>query len=218
MMNLTCGFLAIVVADLHVSSLLLMAGMFFDMIDGLIARLLKVSSDIGRELDSLADLVSFGVAPAYLYSFIAPYDGWSMYIPPLFIVVGSALRLAIFNIRPQSKYFIGLATPASTFFLVGLFIGVRFDSQVMQSIIEYPSTYFLIPIFLFVMMLSKIRMFSFKQLGQSLNYNILILVCFLIFAALIYFNYKLAMPLGVLIYIVLSVIYSVRIRRKNRAK
>jgi len=69
-MNLCCGFSAILVADLHISTVLILTGMFFDVIDGLVARVLKVQSQFGKELDSLADLVSFGVAPAYLYTWL----------------------------------------------------------------------------------------------------------------------------------------------------
>ena len=123
-MNLICGFSAILVADLHISTVLLLTGMFFDVIDGMVARMLKVQSQFGKELDSLADLVSFGVAPAYLYTLFSPVDHWVMYIPAFFILIGSALRLAIFNLRPPAKYFTGLPTPASTFFLAGLFMGI----------------------------------------------------------------------------------------------
>jgi CDP-diacylglycerol--serine O-phosphatidyltransferase len=210
-MNLCCGFAAILVADLHISSLILLLGMFFDVIDGLAARLLKVQSPLGKELDSLADLVSFGVAPAYLYTLVSPVDHWSMMIPAFFILVASALRLAIFNLRPDTKYFTGLPTPASTFFLLGLFIGVKFDSTIMQSLIDSPSTYVLIPIFLMILNLSKIKMFSFKQIGRSLSYNLFILGSLIVFFVLSLINYKLAMPLGVIIYILLSVIYSYKI-------
>ncbi|NNE27731.1 MAG: hypothetical protein HKN09_12875 [Saprospiraceae bacterium] len=211
LMNLCCGFAAILAADLHISSILLLAGMFFDVIDGLIARWLKVQSKLGKELDSLADLVSFGVAPAYLYILISPIDHWSMTIPAFFILVASALRLAIFNIRPDTKYFTGLPTPASTFFLIGLFIGVKYDSAITQSLIDSPSTYILIPILLMILNLSKLKMFSFKQIGRSVSYNLLILFSLITFCILILLNYKLAMPVGVIIYVLLSVIYSYKI-------
>ena len=68
LMNLCCGFSAILMDDLRISSLMLMLGMFFDVLDGLSARLLKVQSRLGAELDSFADLVSFGLAPEYLYT------------------------------------------------------------------------------------------------------------------------------------------------------
>ncbi len=211
LMNLCCGFAAIIVADLHISPILLLVGMFFDVIDGLIARWLKVQSQLGKELDSLADLVSFGVAPAYLYTLISPIDHWVMMFPAFFILIASALRLAIFNLRPDTKYFTGLPTPASTFFLIGLFIGVKFDSTIMQSLIDSPSTYVLIPIFLMILNLSKIKMFSFKQIGRSQTYNLFILFSLITFCFLTLINYKLAMPLGVIIYVLLSVIYSYKI-------
>lgn len=210
-MNLCCGFAAILVADLHKSAVLLLLGMFFDVFDGLLARMLKVQSQFGKELDSLADLVSFGVAPAYLYTLMTPVDHWSMYIPSFFILIGSALRLAIFNLRPSTKYFTGLPTPASTFFLVGLFIGYQFDSEVTSTLIENPSIYFFIPLVIMMLNLSKLKMFSFKQLGPNFNYNVFILICLLTFACLTFVNYKLSMPIGVIIYILLSVIYSVRV-------
>lgn len=216
LMNLCCGFAAIIISDLHLSSILILLGMFFDVIDGLIARLLKVQSDIGKELDSFADIVSFGVAPAYLYTLISPIDHWAYFIPAFFILIGSALRLAIFNLMPETKYFTGLPTPASSFFLVGLFIGVEFDSAIMQTIIEYPSIYTVIPVVLMLLNLSKIKMFSFKQMGSSLNYNLFILVCIITFALLTMVDYKLSMPIGVIIYILLSLIYSVKIENKSR--
>lgn len=212
-MNLCCGFSAILVADLHISTVLILTGMFFDVIDGLVARVLKVQSQFGKELDSLADLVSFGVAPAYLYTLFSPVDHWVMYIPAFFILVGSALRLAIFNLRPSTDYFTGLPTPASTFFLAGLFMGVKFDSGIMNTLVENPSLYALIPLVLMLLNLSKLKMFSFKQLGPNINYNIFILVCLLTFACLTFVDYKLAMPIGVTTYVLMSVVYSVKVHK-----
>jgi CDP-diacylglycerol--serine O-phosphatidyltransferase len=212
-MNLCCGFSAILIADLHISSVLILTGMFFDVIDGLAARLLKVQSQLGKELDSLADIVSFGVAPAYLYTLVSPIDHWAMYIPSFFILIGSAVRLAIFNLRPDTKFFTGLPTPASSFFLTGLFIGVEFDSAIMQTLIEYPFIYISIPFVLMLLNLSKIKMLSFKQMGKNLNYNLFILFCILTFALLTMVNYKLSMPIGVIIYIILSLIYSFKIHK-----
>lgn len=214
-MNLCCGFSAILIADLHLSTVLLMTGMFFDVIDGLVARLLKVQSQFGKELDSLADLVSFGVAPAYLYTLISPVDHWAMQIPAFFILVGSAVRLAIFNLRPPTKYFLGLPTPASTFFLAGLFMGVEFDSEIMNTLINYPALYAAIPLVLMLLNLSKLKMFSFKQFGPDLNFNIFILTCLMTFAWLSFVNYKMAMPVGVIIYVVLSMAYSIRSKEDN---
>lgn len=96
---------------------------FFDFCDGFFARLLKVSSPIGKELDSLADMVSFGVLPAFfMYRSIAAGDSTG-YLPwiALIIVVFSAVRLARFNLdERQTDGFIGLPTPANALMLTSI--------------------------------------------------------------------------------------------------
>ena len=107
----------------------------FDFFDGMLARLLHVSSPIGKELDSLADDISFGLAPALiLYSFLKEdaliypefLEGFRAYVPytAFFIAVFSALRLAKFNIdERQTSSFIGLPTPANALFWGSLIVG-----------------------------------------------------------------------------------------------
>jgi CDP-diacylglycerol--serine O-phosphatidyltransferase len=96
---------------------------FFDFFDGFAARLLKVSSPMGKELDSLSDMVSFGVVPGYfVYALLSsqPENPWVPFIG-FAITIGSALRLAKFNIdERQSDQFIGLPTPANAIFITGL--------------------------------------------------------------------------------------------------
>ncbi|MEQ9297254.1 MAG: CDP-diacylglycerol--serine O-phosphatidyltransferase [Cyclobacteriaceae bacterium] len=96
---------------------------FFDFIDGFAARLLKVSSPMGKELDSLSDMVSFGVVPGYFVYALLQTQTDSQWLPFIgfAITIGSALRLAKFNIdERQSDQFIGLPTPANAIFLTGL--------------------------------------------------------------------------------------------------
>jgi len=212
-MNLCCGFSAILMDDLHMSSIMLLLGMFFDVIDGLAARILKVQSRLGAELDSFADLVSFGLAPAYLYTQLVPSDRWFFYIPAFFILIGSTLRLALFNLRPSTTHFIGLPTPASAFFIIGIFIGVEFGSEFVQSAIETPSVYILIPAVLMMLNLSRIRMFSFKQIGINQGYKLFILVSLITFVFLTIYNFKLSMPLAVILYVILSLIHSIKIQK-----
>ena len=113
-LNLFSGCLATIFAlngNFKTAFLCIIAGAVFDFCDGLAARALKAYSPIGKELDSLADMVTFGVAPAMiLYRFQAE-SGFLIYLP-LLIAVFSGLRLAKFNIDTrQSENFIGLATP-----------------------------------------------------------------------------------------------------------
>lgn len=143
LLNLFCGCAAIVclldLAFLPAFWFLFAAG-WFDVADGLVARLLGVSSEHGKELDSLADMVSFGVAPATIYYVLLtlapaagidgdlpatpPEIGWNWTAAPaLLIALFSALRLAKFNLDTrQSEHFIGVATPTSTVFAVGLML------------------------------------------------------------------------------------------------
>ncbi len=213
LLNLFCGFSAIVVADLKTSSVLILWGMFFDVIDGIAARLLKSQSKLGAELDSFADLVSFGLAPAYLYLLIVPGDQWFYYVPVGFIIIGSVLRLAIFNLRPSTKHFEGLPTPASAFFLVGLYLAIHMESLFIINMMAIPFVYIMVPVILMFLNLSKIKMFSFKQFGINLNYSIFILASLVTFAFLTMYNHRLSMPIAVVLYIILSLIYSYRIHK-----
>lgn len=120
LMNLLCGILGVISAvngrpDIAFPLMLLAA--VFDFCDGLAARLLKAYSPIGKELDSLSDMVSFGVLPALMLAYAAKEAGlrpeW-LCLVPLFLALMSALRLAKFNVdERQGTDFIGVATPTA---------------------------------------------------------------------------------------------------------
>ncbi len=122
--NLICGALATYMATqgkFHWAFVLILAGAFFDFFDGLSSRLLKAPSPIGVELDSLADDITFGLAPSMmLFCFVKPVIGWWAGIA-LVMAAMSALRLAKFNVdERQHDSFIGLATPANAIFWGGI--------------------------------------------------------------------------------------------------
>jgi CDP-diacylglycerol--serine O-phosphatidyltransferase len=133
-LNLFCGCLSIVSAfegRLETASYFIFAAAVFDFFDGFTARWLKAYSAIGKELDSLADMVSFGVAPAsIMYALLLSAAaqqglsytcGWSVATSAFLIAVFSALRLAKFNIDTrQTDSFIGLPTPANALFVCSL--------------------------------------------------------------------------------------------------
>ena len=118
--NLFCGIFAILFAfkgEFHHAAVLILAALLLDGLDGTVARLTHTSSQFGIEFDSLADVVSFGVAPAVLmYVFaLAPWETWGGLGPALFAVCG-ALRLARFNVQTlavEKSYFTGLPIPAA---------------------------------------------------------------------------------------------------------
>ena len=118
--NLLCGALAILLATQGAfvwAFVAILVGAFFDFFDGLSARLLKAPSPIGIQLDSLADDITFGLAPAMiLFCYLRPLLGWWALIA-LLMAAFSAVRLAKFNVdERQHESFIGLATPANAIF------------------------------------------------------------------------------------------------------
>nr|HMP32678.1 CDP-alcohol phosphatidyltransferase family protein [Saprospiraceae bacterium] len=158
--------------DLMISSLFIGVGLVFDVFDGWVARLLNAQSDLGKELDSLADVVSFGVAPAYLYVQLAdPSLGWLGYIPSFILLAASAYRLANFNLLPSSKEFVGLPTPATAVFFVGIFIALSYQKSYMTTLIANNYFYFIIPILFAFLLNSKIKIFSLKSISKNWSEN-----------------------------------------------
>lgn len=150
--------------DYRLALLFIVIGAVFDFFDGMTARLLHVSSPIGKELDSLADDITFGFAPsAIVFSFLSPLTTQlSPYIPYLAFVMAafSALRLAKFNLdERQALGFIGLPTPANALFWGSLIVGAG------QYIAPLPYTPYIILIGTFVscfLLISEIPMFALK--------------------------------------------------------
>jgi CDP-diacylglycerol--serine O-phosphatidyltransferase len=131
-LNLISGCIATYWAfqgDYTLALLFIVIGAVFDFFDGMVARLLHVSSPIGKELDSLADDITFGFAPsAIVFSFLSPLTSHlSPLLPYLAFVMAafSALRLAKFNLdERQALGFIGLPTPANALFWGSLIVGL----------------------------------------------------------------------------------------------
>ncbi|MEH7403517.1 CDP-diacylglycerol--serine O-phosphatidyltransferase [Gottfriedia acidiceleris] len=133
--NLICGVLSI---TLNMSGLIMLSSIFifiaamFDLLDGRVARKLKVNSEFGVELDSLADIVSFGVAPALLFHSISAPSILTSLAFILFPTMG-ALRLAKFSAKPTIGYFKGLPIPAAGLPLAGM--GMFFYSNAWITLI-----------------------------------------------------------------------------------
>ena len=174
--NLLSGCMAVMAAfhaDAWHTLIWVVAGALFDFCDGLSARLLKAYSPIGKELDSLADLVTFGLAPSVL-CFTAlkglsyPCDWLAQFYPYIgfALVTFAALRLAKFNIdERQTTSFLGLAVPANALFWGGLF---QMD---LNAIPAAPWILGVLVIIFAGLMVSEIPMFSlkFKNLSWSDN-------------------------------------------------
>lgn len=144
-LNLFCGILACIAAlrgDATTTFGLLVLAALFDFCDGLMARLLNAYSPMGKELDSLADLISFGLAPGFLtfsllqhitaassHSLVTAYVPYIAFMIPVF----SALRLAKFNIDDrQTNSFIGMPTPANAMFWVSFALSVSISAHMVS--------------------------------------------------------------------------------------
>jgi len=190
-LNLVSGFIAIILAangNLIAASWFILAAMIFDFLDGFSARLLKAYSDIGKELDSLADVVSFGVAPALIIYHLLN-NSLSIIVFPenvtdsaLFILimlissvmpVCGAIRLAIFNLdSTQTTSFRGLPIPANALAVISVVIAAHYShSQAFTSIVG--STIFLIifTVILSLLMVSRIPLLSLKVKNLKLKGN-----------------------------------------------
>lgn len=175
-MNLLCGALGVIFTfrgELNMAFYLMVAAAVCDFFDGFAARALKAFSAIGKELDSLADLISFGLLPAMMLHrrmIEGGMTGFSSYIP-LIIVVFSALRLAKFNIDDrQTENFLGLPTPACAMWCASL---IYAGDNGISSGVELLHNHYFIPIaavILSLLLVSEIPMISIKfKKGSAYN-------------------------------------------------
>lgn len=208
-LNLLCGFFAIVLGDIYIGAILLCFALVLDLLDGATARKLGVASDLGKELDSFADLISFGIAPAYLYTLFSPIDHWTGYIPVGIYVLGATVRLARFNLLPSSKFFKGLASPPAAFFMIGVFFGIHFNEPIILGAMSNAYLYAIPPIALAILMNCNLKMFSLKGLNSGLKRDkIYPLLVFSFFLILLFIDSTLAIPLSIFFYLAMAVIYN----------
>lgn len=167
-MNLLCGVIGVIYVfegRPDVAFYLMIAAAVFDFFDGLVARAMGAFSDMGKELDSLADVVSFGVLPSLmLYKTSVTCTSCFICYIPLSIAVFSALRLAKFNTDAgQSNSFTGLATPSSAMICGSLayYVFAEHDSILSHYILQ-PRVIPIISLLLSMLMVSEIPMFAVK--------------------------------------------------------
>ncbi len=217
MMNLFSGCIAVVMAfEGNFSGVVIwvLIAAVCDFFDGFVARLFDATSPLGKELDSLADVVSFGVAPAsavfILLRDFSAYPSFltdfSSYLPFLayLIPVFSALRLGKFNLDDkQTSSFLGLPTPANALFWISYCYGFRYIASV-NEVLFYLTLGFIIVLSL--LLVSNIPMFSFKIKTFKFKGNekqILLVILLIIFIALWGI---IGIAIGILAYIAISLI------------
>jgi len=224
--NLLCGCLAIMCAldsdpyQMQMATYLIWSAAVFDFLDGLSARLLKSYSDLGKQLDSLADMVSFGVAPGMvLFALIREEanvgEEWMAYFA-LIIPVFSALRLAIFNIdESQSDSFRGLPTPANALLIGSLPLLFARGHDGIASIIAAPATMVGVGVVLSFLLVSRVGMFSLKMKSFQWDGNQLVYGFLIVAAVILLLLPYTALPIIILLYIVISILRSLFSKRKT---
>lgn len=212
--NLTSGCLGIVFClnEGHQAAVVfVLIAAILDLLDGALARALKVTSPIGKDLDSLADMVTFGVLPGFMaYDmvlqakdiFALPFD--NLIFVCFIIPICSAIRLAKFNNDSrQSSSFIGLPTPANAIFFCGLSFALRDEAFIF---LNHPFLIIAIAIITSGLLVAEIPMFSFKLKGGSWkSYKAQILFLLLSLLFLLLFQW-IALGLIILLFILLSII------------
>ncbi len=198
----------------------------FDFLDGFFARLLNSISDFGRQLDSLADIISFGLAPSMIVFRLIQFSlvdaGLSVDKPGIqktlilysafLIVVFSALRLAKFNIDPEQKSsFKGLPTPASALLIAS--IGISSDVyflpfEIKENVYNINSLIFLITLIIIIciLLVSNIRMFSLKFVNLSFKDNSVRYLFVILSAVIIVFTGIQGLAPVIILYILLSLV------------
>ena len=227
-MTLLCGALGVIFTfqgALDIAFYLMLAAAVCDFLDGFAARMLKAYSDIGKELDSLADLVSFGLLPSLMLHrrlVEGGVTGFLSYVP-LIIVIFSALRLAKFNVdNRQSENFLGLPTPACAMWCGSLVYAADHGVMSMAGLLHGQ---YMIPIasaVLAFLLVSEIPMFSFKfKKGSEYNrirfYFIGIVAVFAIATLILKINWSYIILISFTAYIlmnILTALFSLRISRK----
>ncbi|MCS7077959.1 MAG: CDP-alcohol phosphatidyltransferase family protein [Bacteroidia bacterium] len=183
MLNACSGLVAIYVNHPVYSSILILLGGVCDVLDGTVARWLGVQSEVGKQLDSLSDAITFGLAPSYLvYHHVFVYSSDSVYLSlfsSIVLPVFAIIRLAMFNVdMRQRDIFIGLPTPAMALFFIGLVTHYYYQSE---WLIEKGVMRFLLslPFFFAAMMILPIPMLSFKKINPYLIAVIAVSMIFL---------------------------------------
>ncbi|OIQ21498.1 MAG: phosphatidylserine synthase [Flavobacterium sp. MedPE-SWcel] len=224
LLNLSSGLIALIYAfdnNLKMAFLWVCLGIFFDFWDGFFARILKAQSEVGLQLDSLADMVTSGVVPGLvmykmfenIYSLTGtdvPDDFYSNFIPYIgfIITLASCYRLAKFNVDTrQIDSFIGLPTPANTLFIMSIpmILSQSSGDDFIFNILSNPYVLMGITLLSAFMLNAEIPLFSLKIKQLNFKENKLQIFFLLYSVLLLVFLQYLGIPLIILSYVVLSI-------------
>jgi len=213
-LNLASGTLAICLGDPYLGSLLIILGAIFDLFDGYVARLTKKDGPLGEQLDSLADVITFGVAPGVLYYHARPEELDPIFaaIVVIFLVAGTAWRLATFNVMPASAVFRGLPSPASGLFFASWLISIQYLESWFVGLHANPAIYLALPLIFAALMNIRAPFFSAKNFSRKGRKALPYLTLIILTTLYIVTRPLEAGPLAIFTYILLSVIFFPRDR------
>lgn len=187
--SIFCGYYAIILSlkgELQIAGPLIMIAFILDGLDGRVARLTKTSSEFGTEFDSLADVISFGIAPAVMaYSWCLHSLGRLGWLASFIFTICGAIRLARFNIQSKvvdKRYFVGLPIPASAVVIAAIifFHPIKVENR------SFAIAFAFIIYLLSFLMVSKLRYKSFKDINlkdrKSYSYILIMLLIFWLIA------------------------------------
>lgn len=227
-MNLGCGILGIILAfkgGMIWAPYLVWAALCFDFLDGTLARLLKVHNPIGKDLDSLADMVTFGVLPTIIMFNLMEQvschglcqDSWTSVLFPYssFIIAAmSAMRLAKFNVDTrQTDGFIGVPTPTNAQFITALpLLAIKFDYY--EAIIMNPYVLLVITLVTSYLLVSELALISLKFKNFKFEGENIYRFLFIGSSVLMYvlFTYR-TIPIIIIWYVVISIVRNIQYRK-----
>jgi CDP-diacylglycerol--serine O-phosphatidyltransferase len=214
-LNLFSGCLGIVFAfngNLVFASYAILIAAVLDFLDGMLARLLKAYSELGKQLDSLADMVSFGVLPSVIiyHLFLSSTEIASLSLisySAFIIAVFSGLRLAKFNIDTrQSENFIGLPTPANALLIASFPFMMEENNSIFMNYIMNPYSLLVFSLIMSFLLISEIPLISLKFKTLSFSENALrytLIISSIILILLLQFA---AVPIILILYILISLL------------
>jgi CDP-diacylglycerol---serine O-phosphatidyltransferase len=229
--NLLCGCLGIFVLGLHAdnslyfAAYLILIACVFDFLDGFVARLLNATSPIGRELDSLADIVTFGVLPSFIILDMLTHtldheeESIMIFLPVVsfLIAIFSALRLAKFNVDTrQSDSFIGVPTPANAILIASLPLIVHHtENELILDIIINHSFLIGLIVIMSILLVAPLQMFALKFRDFAWGNNKIRYVFLILSIPLLAILNFLAIPIIIFLYIVLSLVENIFIKKSS---
>lgn len=210
----TIGVINLISGDYQVAAVCIIISLILDFFDGFIARALKSNSNLGAQLDSLADMVSFGVLPGIaMYKILEPFGGnvLGIQLPfelkyfGLLVTVFSCLRLAIFNLdEEQTYYFKGLNTPSNTVLLFGLIYSFQ-EKGMYRFIFENPLYVIILVAISSWLLVSPIKMIALKFKSMLLKDNYPKITLLIGTLAILLWMGIGGIPLAIIFYIITSI-------------